>query len=196
MAELSLDPSKTALLVMDVQNDQVGRVREAGQLGNLLENVRRAIDAARRAGMPVIYVVARFRKGHPEAHPRNPFQMWNKQMNRLVEGTPEAEIHEAVAPLPDDIVVTKRRVNAFFNTDLSTVLGAKGVDTLVLTGIATSGVVLATVRYAADADYGLVVLEDCCADQDAEVHSVLMRKVFPRQATVATLQDFLAALGA
>jgi len=61
-------------------------------------------------------------------------------------------------------------------------------------GIATSGVVLSTVRWAADADYDLIVLDDCCADGDAEVHRVLTQKVFPRQATVLSSQAFLQAL--
>ena len=61
-------------------------------------------------------------------------------------------------------------------------------------GIATSGVVLSTVRYAADADYRLIVLEDCCADADPEVHHVLMTKVFRGQSTVASAQEFLRAL--
>jgi nicotinamidase-related amidase len=76
------------------------------------------------------------------------------------------------------------------------ILRAKGIDTLVLAGIATSGVVLSTVRHAADADYGLLVVEDACADRDDEVHRVLTGKVFPRQATVTTTAEVVAALGA
>ena len=62
-------------------------------------------------------------------------------------------------------------------------------------GIATSGCVLSTVRWAADIDYGLIVLSDCCADRDDDVHRVLMEKVFPRQANVVGSQEFLRALG-
>lgn len=71
---------------------------------------------------------------------------------------------------------------------------AHQVTSLLLLGIATSGVVLSTVRWAADADYDLIVLDDCCADGDAEVHRVLTQKVFPRQATVLSSQAFLQAL--
>jgi nicotinamidase-related amidase len=70
------------------------------------------------------------------------------------------------------------------------------VEHLILTGIATSGVVLSTVRQAADADYRLTVVGDCCLDSDAEVHSVLIGKVFPRQATVTTAEAMIAALAA
>jgi len=79
-------------------------------------------------------------------------------------------------------------------TDLESILRAHQVTTLVLLGIATSGVVLSTVRWAADADYEILVLEDCCADADEEVHRVLMHKVFPRQALVVQSQDWLQVL--
>lgn len=76
------------------------------------------------------------------------------------------------------------------------ILRANDIETLVMFGIATSGVVLSTLRHAADADYRLVVLKDCCSDRDAEVHRVLVEKVFPRQAKVITAAEFIAALGA
>ena len=100
-----------------------------------------------------------------------------------------------MAPQSGDVVVTKRRVDAFATTDLETVLKARDVTTLVLLGIATSGVVLSTVRWAADADYDMVVVADCCADADEEVHRLLIEKVFPRQATVVDSADLLRALG-
>lgn len=93
-------------------------------------------------------------------------------------------IHPALAPRPGDVVVTKRRVSAFAGSDLEVVLRAHGVDHLVLCGIATSGVVLSTLREAGDRDFALTVLHDACADADAEVHRVLLEKVFPRQADV------------
>ena len=96
-----------------------------------------------------------------------------------------------MAPAPGDVVVTKRRVSAFTGSDLEVVLRAQGIDHLILTGIATSGVVLSTLRQAADLDYRLTVLADCCEDNDPEVHRVLLEKVFPRQATVTTSELFL-----
>ncbi len=77
---------------------------------------------------------------------------------------------------------------------LDMILRANGIETLILSGIATSGVVLSTVRHAADADYKVVVVEDCCADRDAEVHRVLTEKVFPRQATIVKAEAVVAAL--
>jgi nicotinamidase-related amidase len=104
---------------------------------------------------------------------------------------PATQIHPAVAPDAEDIVVVKKRVSAFTGSDLDVVLRAQEVGTLVLTGIATSGVVLSTLRQAADLDYELIVLSDGCADADVEVHRVLLEKVFPRQATVLTTDEWV-----
>jgi len=89
-----------------------------------------------------------------------------------------------------EVVVTKKRVSAFAGSDLELVLRARDVTGLVLGGIATSGVVLSTVREAADRDYELTVLEDLCLDGDDEVHRVLTQKVFPRQADVRVSADW------
>ena len=105
-------------------------------------------------------------------------------------------MHPAVAPAPGDILVTKHRVSAFAGTDLEMILRAHGIDTLILFGIATSGVVLSTVRHAADADYRLIVVKDCCADRDPDVHRCLVDTVFPGQATVITAGDLLEVLPA
>jgi nicotinamidase-related amidase len=75
-------------------------------------------------------------------------------------------------------------VGAFSGNELEMMLRARGAETLVLFGIATSGIVLSTVRQASDLDYRLVVVRDACADADDEVHRVLMDKVLARQATV------------
>jgi nicotinamidase-related amidase len=100
----------------------------------------------------------------------------------------------ALEPGADEPVVLKRRVSAFSGSDLDVLLRAAGADSLVLAGIATSGVVLSTLRQAADLDYRLTVLSDACADGDAEVHRVLLDKVFPRQALVTTTDDWIQSL--
>lgn len=182
----------TALLVMDYQ---VGIV--AGLPGTpavLLERTSRVLAAARDAGLTVIYVRVGFRPGHPEIGAGNLMFTAAKQAGRFTTEDPATEIHPAVMPRPDEIVVTKRRVSAFAGSDLELILRARGIDTLVLAGIATSGVVLSTVRQAADADYGLFVLADCCADRDDEVHRMLIEKVFPRQAGVLTAEAFVTLL--
>jgi len=173
---------------MDVQRAVVDRYPDPGYLPRL----REAIGAARVGGLPVIYVVVGFRPGHPEISPRN--KMFSGLPGRVAVGSEQAmQIHPDVAPEPGDIVVTKRRVSAFAGSDLDVVLRAAEIDHLLLTGIATSGVVLSTVRQAADLDFGLTVLADGCLDADPEVHRVLTEKVFPRQAEVTTVADWAAA---
>ena len=103
-------------------------------------------------------------------------------------------VDPSVMPLSGEMVVTKRRVSAFAGSDLEVILRGHRIEHLVLTGIATSGVVLSTLREAADKDYRLSVLSDACVDRDAEVHSVLTNKVFPRQAEVLTTADWVAGL--
>lgn len=182
--KLSIDPETSALLVMDFQTSIVeGFVADKEAL---LARTAGLVDGARKAGMRVIYVVVGFRSGYPEVSPRNQSFGALRETGRFIEGSAGTEVHAAVAPRPGDVVVTKHRVSAFAGTDLEVVLRANRVDTLVLSGIATSGVVLSTLRHAADADYRLVVVEDCCADRDPEVHRLLVEKVFPRQATVTT----------
>jgi len=180
-------PEGTALLVMDVQEGIVGRFADGPQY---LDRLADAIAAARAASVPVVYVVVGFRAGHPEISARNKTFGAIAASGAYAEGDPAARIHAAVAPQPGDPVVTKRRVSAFAGSDLDVLLRGLGVTTLVLAGIATSGVVLSTVRQAADLDFGLVVLSDGCLDADPQVHAVLTEKVFARQADVRTVAQW------
>lgn len=191
-AMLSLDPKTSALLVMDFQTGIVEMIA-SGQK-ELLERTAALLGAARQSGMRVVHVVVGFRAGYPEVSARNASFGPIRESGRFAEGSAGTEVHAAVAPKPGEVVVTKHRVSAFAGTDLDMILRANGVETLVLAGIATSGVVLSTVRHAADADYRIVVVEDCCADRDPEVHRVLMEKVFARQATVMKAEEVVGAL--
>jgi nicotinamidase-related amidase len=179
----------SALLVMDVQRGIVDRFASDPAY---LPRLRRAIDAAHAARTTVIYVVIGFREGFPEVSSRNKSFSAIAASGSFGAGDQRMEIHPEVAPAPGDLVVTKRRVSGFAGSDLDLVLRAREIDTLVLTGIATSGVVLSTLRQAADLDYRLVVLADACLDADPEVHRVLTEKVFPRQADVLNVDDWIA----
>jgi nicotinamidase-related amidase len=173
------DRPATALLVMDMQNGIVERFGDA-----VIEPAARAIAAARHAGVPVIYARVAFRPGHPEISPRNRAFGALREAGAMTQDDESTAIHPALAPAPGDVVVVKRRVSAFAGSDLDVVLRAGGIEHLTMCGIATSGVVLSTLRQAADLDFGLTVLRDACADADDEVHRVLLDKVFPRQAEV------------
>ena len=190
----TINPEKTAVLIMDYENDIVDML-PVDVRGPLTERANTILKEARKAKIQIIYVVVRFREGYPEVNLQNKLFNSLKQSGRFVEGTRGAEIDSRVAPQPGDIVVTKRRVGAFSTTDMETILRSKNINNLVLFGISTSGVVLSTVRWAADMDYSLAVVSDVCADFDPEVNRVLMEKVFPWQATVITSDDFLRAIG-
>jgi len=144
----------------------------------------------------VIYVVVGFRPGYPEVSDRNATFSGLKASGAFAAGAENTRIHPAIAPLAEEIIVTKHRVSAFAGTDLDLMLRANGIETLILTGIVTSGVVLSTLRHAADADYRLLVVGDCCSDGDEEAHRVLLEKVFPRQATITTAAGLAQAIGA
>lgn len=177
----------TALLVMDLQG---AIIRSQLVSGETINNVVKAIAHARANNIPVIYVVVGFRPGMPEVSPNN--KSFSASKSRMGAGNVDEfmKIDEAVAPLPNEIVITKRRYSAFTGSDLEVVLRAQGIQHLVLTGISTSGVVLSTVREAADKDYRLTILSDACGDPDPEVHHVLTTKIFPRQAEVITVDEW------
>jgi len=191
---LSIDRRTSALLVMDFQTLIVDNYAAGAEA--LIGWTAKLIAVARAAGMRVIYVVVGFRPGYPEVSDRNAAFNGLKGSGAFVAGAENAKIHFAVAPLAEEIVVTKHRVSAFAGTDLDLILRANGIETLILTGIITSGVVLSTLRHAADADYGLLVVGDCCSDRDEETHRVLLEKVFPWQATITTAEEFEQAIGA
>lgn len=183
--------SKSALLVMDMQNSIVPRYANDEKA---LQSFQTAIEAARSHDIPVIYVRVAFRPGYPEISPTN--KMFGGMASRAGSAPMEGmtEIHESVKPRPDEPVVTKVRVSAFAGSDLEVILRANRIDTLILSGIATSGVVLSTLREAADKDFALVVLSDACIDADPEVHRVLTEKVFPKQAEVLTAGEWASSL--
>lgn len=189
---LALDPKTTAFLFMDFQNGVLPLLGDRAEA--VIRPAAAVLAAAREAGALVVFVRVAFRAGFPEMSARNAMAARIRQMGGLLLDAPGTQVVAALAPRDDEPVVVKHRVGPFGGTDLAPILRARGAETLVLLGIATSGVVLSTVRHAADEDYRLVVVEDGCADADPEVHRVLMEKVFPRQAAVARSEAVVAAL--
>jgi nicotinamidase-related amidase len=178
----ALDPTHTALLVMDFQRGVVDRM--AG-LGALLTRVQQAIADVRDHGGTIGYVRVAFTEADWASIPPANAVFARVSGNRLMhDEDPSTAIHDQLAPQPGDIVVRKTRVGAMSTTDLDRQLRDRGITTLVLAGISTSGVVLSTVIEAADRDYRLYVLSDGTEDPDAETRDVLLGKVFPRRAQV------------
>lgn len=184
----TIDPDRTALLVMDLQP---GILERFPNPADLLRRAATAVATIRDRGGCIGYVRVAFTDADLAAIPEHSAMAAAVTAGgaRLHADSPATAVHEAVAPRPDDIVVRKTRVGAFSTTDLDRQLRDRGITTLVLAGVATSGVVLSTLRDAADRDYRLFVLADACADVDPSVHAVLTEKVFPRQATVVNVAD-------
>ena len=178
----AFDPKQTALLVMDFQR---GVVERLPGLEPLLARVRQAIGDMRDHGGTIAYVRVAFTEADWAAIPPVNAIFARVSENRLMHHEDASTaIHDLLAPQPGDIVVRKTRVGAMSTTDLDRQLRDRGITTLVLAGISTSGVVLSTVIEAADRDYRLYVLSDGTEDPDAETRDVLLGKVFPRRAQI------------
>jgi nicotinamidase-related amidase len=193
---LLLDPGRAALLALDCQHGIVSIYTKPED--DFTGRAAIVLRAARAAGMRVIQVQVGFRPGLPEVSGRNKFFAAVKsspQHQELFRG-PAGAIHPALGPEPDDIVITKHRVSAFAGTDLQMILRAGEIETVVLFGIATSGVVLSTLLDACDADYRVVVIGDSCADRDPDLHDALLKRLFPQRAEVITADEFVKAISA
>jgi nicotinamidase-related amidase len=187
--EQNKNQQNTALLVMDVQGVTVNRLKDSTPFIN---SITKAIQTARKSKMPVIYVIVGFRKGYPEVSPNNKSFSVLKNGTQNFDTEEAGKVHASIAPEQGDVIIIKKRVSAFTGSDLEVVLRSLEIKHLVLSGIATSGVVLSTLREAADKDYAITVLSDCCADGDEEVHRVLITKIFPRQAEVISSEEWCA----
>ena len=137
----------------------------------------------------VLHVVVAFRPGHPEVNPRNPLFGALKADGMATGREPRRRDPSGRSGTCGGPIVVKHRISPFVGTDLETLLRANGINTLVLAGVHTSGVVLSTVRHAGDLDYRLVVVRDCCADPDADVHAMLLDIVIAKQAAVVTTAE-------
>jgi len=167
-----IDAAKSVVLIQDFQQRIINNF--ASEPEAVVRNAARALAGARQAGVPVIYVV----------HRGGPF----------AEYAPDVELHQGVAPAEGEMVITKTKPGPFSTTALDVTLREMGKDTLVVMGVATSGCVLSSVRWAVDVNYKFVVVSDACSDADSEVHRVLTEKVYPRQGTVMTTDQFLQSL--
>jgi nicotinamidase-related amidase len=183
----TVNPKHTMLLVMDCQSAILINLPGADEL---LPRLVEAIDVARSGGVRIGYVRLGFDDADYDAMPDTNKALTGVAASRRMHNeAPETAIHDAVAPEPGDLVVRKTRIGAFSTTDLDQQLRDRKIDTLILAGVTTSGVVLSTVREAADRDYRVYVLEDACSDRDQGVHDFLTQKVFPRQAYVISIAD-------
>jgi nicotinamidase-related amidase len=192
----------TALIIIDVQNDLVDPAGKALHTGfadvvaqrNLLTNIRSVLDAMRAKQQPVVFIRVGFRADYADAISQSARLARLKKKNALIIGTWGLEFPDAIKPLPDEVIYTKRAVNPFFNTGLLTWLRAHHVDTVALAGVYTHQAVDSTARYADDCGFVVKVLEDCCASPDPELHRVECEKILPLYGDVVSSAEFIASL--
>jgi ureidoacrylate peracid hydrolase len=184
--DFELEPSTTAVVVVDMQNDfaaEGGMFARAGipvaAIQAAVEPTARALSAARQAGIKTVYLTMEFEPnlsnaGGPEAPNRvrhaaigvgETVQAPDGTESRvLIRGTWNTEILTELAPKRGDLVVPKHRFSGFFETDLDRILKEHGIDTLVFTGCTTSVCVESTLRDAFFRDYRCLLLADCTAE--------------------------------
>jgi nicotinamidase-related amidase len=182
-----LVPSRTALVLMDFQPAVLATLADPDAP---LARAAAALSWARSENIQVCHIRVGLTEDDFAAVPAHSKAFARVAQNKILAADrPETQIHESLEVRDEDIVVRKTRFGAFSTTDLHAGLHAQGIDTLILAGVSTSGVVLSTVRHAADEDYRLYLLADATADTDPEVHRVLIDKVFPHQTDIITTGD-------
>jgi nicotinamidase-related amidase len=186
-----LDPKKTALLTLDYQDGILGMVPGALVVA---ANASKAVEFARKKQYRIIHVGLGFSEGYPEFPNDSAMLKRMKENSRFIIGTPSAQFHGSVYR-QGDLIVYKQRVGGFSENQLHLILRSGGIENLVLFGIATSGITLSTLRRAFDLDFKCTVLKDACFDADEEVHRVLTEKIFTKQASVLTVDEFIAEQG-
>ena len=189
-----IDPARTAVLSMDCQAGIVSIYTREGK-DAFLVRVASVLDHARATGMTIIHIQVGFRPGLPEISSRNALfgAIKSSEQHQRLFREPLGAIPDTIAPQNDEIVITKHRISAFVGTDLAMILRANDINTLVLYGIATSGVVLSTLIEAVDVDYRVAVIGDCCADLDSALHDCLIQRFFPTRGSVFSSESFIVA---
>ena len=188
--QVRLEPGATAILIVDMLNEfcKPGGAMVLPGYEALVPPQRRLIEAGRRAGSPVVFLI--------DSHRVNVRQdrEWLKRTPHCVEGSWGARVIDDLAPRPDDLYVIKRRYSGFFNTDLDLTLKDLAVDALVVCGVVTNICVRATVHDAFFLGYQVVVPEDCVAATGPREQASSLYDIATHFGTVCSSAQVVAAL--
>jgi nicotinamidase-related amidase len=188
MSDLALDPQKTALVVIDLQNALMSYQAAPHSVEEVVKANRRIAEALRSRGGLVVWV---------RVNMNDFLQLPVDQPSPRGQQALPPE-HCAIAPSAGfqegDMVITKRHWGAFAGTALEEQLRLRGIDTVVLTGISTNIGVESTLRQGAGLGFAFVVVEDACSGQDSAEHDFAFKKIFPRTARIRTTDWVIAAL--
>ena len=197
----AIDGSRSALLIVHLQHDIVSEGTAFGAMFHgqaharqVVARVNDAADAVRAAGGLVVPLRIAFQSGHADLNPNMLLLQLVAQAGCLVDGEPGAELVPELTVADTDLVVTHTRPGPFTDSELDARLRERGVQTVVVCGVATNASVEAAVRQAADLGYRVVLLEDACSAADEAAHqaSAATQALFAEVATVAELTTALS----
>jgi nicotinamidase-related amidase len=196
----AIDPARTALVAVHLQNDIVGADgafapffrAEIDRVGTI-PTAAQLLDAARAAGAMVIYTRVAWQPGYPDLVANSPLLNIVAQQNCLVEGSRGAAIIDEVAPQEGDLVVTHQRIGGFAGSVLDVLLRGAGVDTVVICGVATNASVEGTARGASDLGYRVIVAADACSAASEAAHAASIESL-GLLAEITTTVQLLTAL--
>jgi gluconolactonase len=200
---LALDPTRTALIIQDMQNDVIiegGAFADSGapdhaKAQNVVENVANVAAAFRDAGAPVIHVHYIVEKGAPGLKQNAPLFQGVKEADALVRGSWGAAPAGGLAPADGDHVVEKMRMNGFYETRLDILLRGLGVDTIVITGAWTNMSIEHTARHGADAGYEVVVANDGTSTTGDEWQNAALNYAMTNVGRVFSCGEITSAIG-
>ncbi|MEU0468868.1 cysteine hydrolase [Amycolatopsis thermoflava] len=200
---VSVDPARTAVLILDLQNEVIHENGAFGGSGaaahakqrNVVGNAARLAKAARAARAPVIHVHHQRSVGADNgADSKQNAPLWRDMAEADAMGTGwGAAPHEGIEPLPGDTVVHKQRVSAFYGTSLDIKLRGLGVEKVLVSGALTNLSVESTIRYGADLGYEMVLVEDACSSFDDTWHRAAVDFAVTHLGEVATVDEIVAA---
>ena len=201
-----LDPTRTALLFFDMLNGHVKKNDPAtkARYAPVIACAVRLLEAARRAGVVVMYAAAHHRpdnatSAHLVTDTDNrlrpiPSGTASELKPVVAAGTWEAQVIDELKPQPQDYMIPKFRWSAFHQTYLDLALRNRNIDTLLISGGSTDVGVASTAYAARDLDYHLVVVSDACTSPEQDNHAQFVRRIFPRMARVRTTEEVLRML--
>jgi nicotinamidase-related amidase len=201
---LTVIPAETAALVIECQNDLIHESRAEGRgvsgalaravlRRGVLDRIREVLDAARRAGVPVLYATIENRPGVPK--PSCAIYRWSSGSDLLRPGSWGAQVHDAIAPLAGDHIINRHvSVDPSYGSSLFPTLHALGRRRIIIMGVSTNFAVEGTVRGAVNRMLDVIVVEDGCASAGDDYHEFAVTKILPLLATVTSAAVVVEAL--
>jgi nicotinamidase-related amidase len=189
----SIDKTKTALVVIDLQKGVIGMPTQPHDSKTVLANAVKLADAFRLNKMPVFLV--RVALSPDGADRLNPITAGENPWAKRKLSADWSEIVPELGPKEGDFVITKKQWGAFYDTGLDLQLRRRKIDTIVLCGISTTFGVESTARFAYEYGYQQIFAEDAMSAQSIAEHTHVIQVVFPRIGRVQTTEAVLADLG-